>query len=106
MSDIAMIDNVDDNEINIVINGRKIMDIHYHEVTLIKTREDAISFGKLFIPFLENKYGDVKNEDYSNHLKLPSTMSYVEGYEGPQSESEEEDVESMLKVILMDMLSD
>lgn len=101
-----MIDAVDDNEINIVINGHKIMDIYYHECTLIKTRDDAISFGKLFIPFLENKYGDVKNEDYSNYLKLPSKMSYVEGYEGPQSESEEEDAVLMMKVMLMDMLCD
>jgi len=99
-----MVDNVDDNEINIVINGRKIMDIHYHEVTLIKTREDAINFGKLFIPFLENKYGDVKNEDYPNPLKLSSKASYVEEYEGPQCEDEEEDMEMMRKVMAIDVI--
>ncbi len=95
ISDIGIVDFDDKYEMDIVINGYAIADIHYGSNTLIKNKEEAIEVAKKVVDIVELIYGEVKNEDYPNSLKLPSVMACVEGYEIPQYENEEEDEEGM-----------
>lgn len=107
-SEISIIEVDYNDSLNITINGYAICEITYassdDERLLIKNKDDAVEIAKKFVDVLEEKYGAVKESDYPNDLKLPSTMSCVEGYECNQSASEEEDDKLAMKVLMRDIL--
>ena len=89
MSDIALVRDTDDGSIRMMINGWAIAKVDYCGICLIKTEEDAIEIAKEFVKVIEDKYGDVKNEDFENDAKLAPHLECVEGYESPQFTVEE-----------------
>lgn len=107
VSEISIIDVDFHDQLNITINGYVICDITYassdDETLLIRNKDDAIEIAKKFVEVLEEKYGAVKESDFPNDLKLPSTMSCIEGYECTQSSSEEEDEKMAMKVLMSEI---
>ena len=106
-SEISIIEVDFKDALDITINGYAICEITYassdDENLLIKNKDDAVEIAKKFVDVLEEKYGAVKESDYPNDLKLPSTMSCVEGYECNQCENEDEDDEMAMKVFVREL---